>query len=344
MKTKGSTLILLVLFILIAVAVAHYAKKKYSTTSSVPTAVSSTPIAVDNDTAVIRQLVEDFGKKLQLVPLLSARESVVDFLETAYGGLANPELIAHWKEHPESAPGRKTSSPWPDHIAINSILPRGEDKNEVSGAIVYLTSEEVLYGGETSREPIILTVAGHGNDARITNVESDLTHNLRPTTTYGYGNSFEISYPTEKIVESPDCHGTCQLGETIRSFHVNDEVFNPGNKNNFNGANLTINASTSPARGACTSFSDISYILPPQIRSTTINGVTFSTVTTSDAGMSHYYDIHIYRTLVGGTCYEIVTDVGTTNADVYEPARQKFDVKKAFNLLDGIMATLRFTK
>ena len=51
------------------------------------------------------------------------------------------------------APGRVTSSPWPDRIEITSIV-READKYVVVGFVVEVTSIEVVNGGVAAKIPV----------------------------------------------------------------------------------------------------------------------------------------------------------------------------------------------
>ena len=51
------------------------------------------------------------------------------------------------------APGRVTSSPWPDHIEITRITPEEPDQYRVEGFVVEMTSQEAVQGGGGGQNP-----------------------------------------------------------------------------------------------------------------------------------------------------------------------------------------------
>jgi hypothetical protein len=106
-----------------------------------------------------RQTVENFGKELQQVSLLAP--DVAAQIETHYGPYVDAGLLASWQADPSQAPGRATSSPYPDHIEIQSVAPQGAGY-VVSGEIVEMTST-----GEAGREPVVILVVPEDRGYRI---------------------------------------------------------------------------------------------------------------------------------------------------------------------------------
>jgi len=121
--------------------------------------VDATPPAAENDgqeaESVVRELVTEFGKRLQMVSLLAPEDSLRASLEENYGGLVSSELLSKWADRPENAPGRLVSSPWPDRIEITSIE-EVEEGYKVQGKIVEVTSAEE--DKPAAERPITLTV------------------------------------------------------------------------------------------------------------------------------------------------------------------------------------------
>ncbi|MCE9541588.1 hypothetical protein K8R03_03455 [Candidatus Kaiserbacteria bacterium] len=97
-----------------------------------------------------RTTVQEFGALMQNVSLLSPDASTT--IATVYGPYAIPELIAQWQKDPEHAPGRLTSSPWPDHITIKSITKQGSGYI-VSGEVALMTSD-----GPAGTTPVVIQV------------------------------------------------------------------------------------------------------------------------------------------------------------------------------------------
>lgn len=97
--------------------------------------------------------VAAFGQKLQQVSLLAPNASST--IASTYAPYVDPTLLAQWEADPTSAPGRVVSSPWPDHIQINSITTQGAGY-VVSGDLVFMTSNEVVHGGNAGQTPVVI--------------------------------------------------------------------------------------------------------------------------------------------------------------------------------------------
>lgn len=125
---------------------------------------TQTEIAGETDGAhesAVRERVEAFGEQLKKVSLLGPADVLRQSIQTHYSGFVTPTRIAEWLAHPESAPGRLVSSPWPDRIDINDIeIHRidGQMEAAVRGHIVEITSVENVDGGVAARRPIALAV------------------------------------------------------------------------------------------------------------------------------------------------------------------------------------------
>lgn len=108
----------------------------------------------------VRTVVSGFGNQLNTVSLLSPTAS--SDIQTAYGSYVAPSLLAEWTADPSSAPGRTTSSPWPDHIEVTSVEKRDDGTYMARGSIVLLTST-----GNAGTIPVQLTVAATEGGYRI---------------------------------------------------------------------------------------------------------------------------------------------------------------------------------
>jgi hypothetical protein len=112
--------------------------------------------------AEIKTVVEGFGKQLKAVSLQAP--TVTQDMEKAYSAYVSPALLQTWMSNPSGAPGRAVSSPWPDRIEITGLTQQGSDRYIVNGDVVEVSSSEAAGGGETSRNPVQLTVekiSGH---------------------------------------------------------------------------------------------------------------------------------------------------------------------------------------
>lgn len=95
--------------------------------------VQDTPVSNTED-AEVRTLVDEFGKTLKNVPLLA--DDVAIIMEREYRPYVASELIAKWQSREAEAPGRYSSSPWPDRIDIVSIQPRALGGYTVEGNVI----------------------------------------------------------------------------------------------------------------------------------------------------------------------------------------------------------------
>lgn len=110
------------------------------------------------DAPGVREVVEDLGRHLELVPLLAPDSVLVEAIRQEYAPLVTRDLLTMWIEDPAHAPGREGSSPWPDRIEIDSVEPVGAGLCRVEGDVVYITSVELTQGGAASRERVVLRV------------------------------------------------------------------------------------------------------------------------------------------------------------------------------------------
>jgi len=101
--------------------------------------------AEEKNMATVQNLVETFGKRLQNVNLAQKDQDTLSLsIEENYGKLVeNPLMLVNWLRNPANAPGRLTSSPWPDHIEILSTSKLSDTKYEVNGNIVEITKDDL---------------------------------------------------------------------------------------------------------------------------------------------------------------------------------------------------------
>jgi hypothetical protein len=145
-----------------------------SKTATAPVITQTMPLASPTRTstnttieeAAVRDLVENFGKRLQDVSLLSP--DVVQEMQNQYAEFVSPALLETWTSDISSAPGRIVSSPWPDRIEITTLTKSGSDKYVITGFVIEVTSVEVVNGGAASRIPVHLVVQKSQGDWLIT--------------------------------------------------------------------------------------------------------------------------------------------------------------------------------
>ena len=124
--------------------------------SSGPKAQPTEPGDPAEQEAAVRVVVEEFGKKLQMVSLLAPADVLQKSMEENYGGLVEATLIRQWIANPVTAPGRLTSSPWPDRIDVNSVIMQQDGSFQVDGTLIEVTSAEQGTDKAAARRPITL--------------------------------------------------------------------------------------------------------------------------------------------------------------------------------------------
>lgn len=127
--------------------------------------ISVTPFKADQEKAV-RRVIEGFGQQLKEVSLSASREDVASAMQASYAPYVVPGLLTRWENDPMNAPGRLTSSPWPERIEIRSITEESDTRYAVEGDIVEVTSEAGGIGEQPSeavRRPVSMTVEKNGS-------------------------------------------------------------------------------------------------------------------------------------------------------------------------------------
>ena len=154
---KHITIILLADVLLFACAPTTPTQTAASNTATVSLAAITTPTAGYSEEEVeVRNLVENFGTKLQNVSLQAP--DTAQEIQKEYSEFVTRALLEMWTNDISKAPGRIVSSPWPDHIEITSISKKSSDKYEINGFVVELTSLEVVNGGAAAKIPIHIIV------------------------------------------------------------------------------------------------------------------------------------------------------------------------------------------
>jgi len=122
-----------------------------------PTSISAQNTASnEGEKAEIRDLVANFGKKLQAVSLLAP--DAAQEIQNQYSQFISPTLLEMWMNDISKAPGRKVSSPWPDHIEITTLSKEDSGSYELTGYVIEVTSMEVSNGGAAARIPVHMIV------------------------------------------------------------------------------------------------------------------------------------------------------------------------------------------
>lgn len=124
--------------------------------TALPLTPVQTPATKPAAETEIRQLVEQFGMRLQHVSVQSP--NAAQEMQSQYAGLVSPALLAAWMNDPSEAPGRIVSSPWPDRIEITTLIQEASGRYVIEGFVVEVTSVEVVSGGVAARIPVRVVV------------------------------------------------------------------------------------------------------------------------------------------------------------------------------------------
>ncbi len=158
------------------------------------------------DQKAVEDLVKNFGKKLQMVSLQAPKDVLKTSMQENYGHLVPRELLSKWISDPLKAPGRLTSSPWPDRIEILSTRKLAENKYEVKGEIIEITSVEKESGGAAAKRPITIMVEKINDNWLITDVTlsayDEAESIMYKNTQYGFNFSLPASWKNYKIINS----------------------------------------------------------------------------------------------------------------------------------------------
>jgi len=154
----------------------------------------------------IKNLVESFGKKLQMVSILAPDDLIKESMKENYGDFVTPTLLEKWQKSPEDAPGRLTSSPWPDRIEISDVVQISETEYQVQGEIIEITSAEIENNGIAAKRQINLNVKKIGDkwlidDVTLGNYE-EVNSILYKNYDYGFNFSLPESWKNYSIVTS----------------------------------------------------------------------------------------------------------------------------------------------
>lgn len=133
-------------------------------------ASSDKPEDLTQDEEEVRTLAEAFGQALKMVSLLAPQDEAAAGIGQYYGGYVTPELLKQWQDDPAQAPGRVSSSPWPERIDILSMEWASDTECLVTGKIIEVTSVELTQGGAAAKRPVTLTVRKTDDYWRISGV------------------------------------------------------------------------------------------------------------------------------------------------------------------------------
>lgn len=116
----------------------------------------------DENHEVIK-LVEEFGGTLKNISLLAPRDEVIKAIEDNYSPFVTEKLLRKWINNPRDAPGRISSSPWPERIEVSEVERLSDGEYYVKGKIIEVTSTEAESGGAAAARAVELIVRKVGN-------------------------------------------------------------------------------------------------------------------------------------------------------------------------------------
>lgn len=104
--------------------------------------VTRKPIVSTDPEAAVRAVVLEFGTKLNTVSLMAPAEQVITAIRQNYGPYISEGLMTGFTQNPMLAPGRMTSSPWPDRIEIRAVELQEDGAYDVQGMVIEVTSAD----------------------------------------------------------------------------------------------------------------------------------------------------------------------------------------------------------
>ncbi len=99
---------------------------------------STRPYVPTNELQV-RAVIYNFGDELSQVSLVSTSASTTESMDRHYSYYIRPDLLSSWKERPQTALGRQSVLPWPDHIDIRSLTDNENGTYTVEATLVGTT-------------------------------------------------------------------------------------------------------------------------------------------------------------------------------------------------------------
>ncbi|MGA7616074.1 MAG: hypothetical protein WBX15_12935 [Thermoanaerobaculia bacterium] len=138
-----------------------------TTTAPVQSSAPATATSTETPPDEVEQTVRAFGRKLAKVSLLAPPETLRTSIRKEYGALVTPDLLNRWITDPGEAPGRLTSSPWPDHIDIlrTDRNRSGADRTLLFGDVVEVSSAGG--GAPVDRVPVAIELDHTGDGWKI---------------------------------------------------------------------------------------------------------------------------------------------------------------------------------
>jgi hypothetical protein len=130
--------------------------------------VSSPPA---EEITAVSDVVMAFGTKMKQVSVLAPTVQAQAAMDTHYKPLVSTELLVAWKAKPDDAPGRTTSSPWPEKIIVAQVSLLSEGKYKVDGNVLEMTSDSLAKNKPVAVYPVVFEVEKQHDAWLITSFE-----------------------------------------------------------------------------------------------------------------------------------------------------------------------------
>ncbi len=123
------------------------------------------------DEQIVRAIVSQFGSKLKMVSLLAPHQDIARAMDDNYAPYVASDLLTQWKDYPEYAPGRLTSSPSPELIEILSVQKDTEGSFTVLGNVIETTSADSTARSGAKTYPTTMRIENRNGAWLITSLE-----------------------------------------------------------------------------------------------------------------------------------------------------------------------------
>lgn len=123
-----------------------------------------------------------FGDTLKNVPLTGDSAAITKAIDDNYAEFVTPELLADWKANHAHAPGRLTSSPWPERLTVSAMIPQGMGRI-VNGEVILVTSAQKA-GESAETVPYVAQIVQIDGEWKIAAYQEETVQTLKniPTT------------------------------------------------------------------------------------------------------------------------------------------------------------------
>jgi len=148
--------VLLTTLLVVALILSNHSTKNLEIAPTQTPIRNITPTSDINVETEIKELVKDFGERLQAVSLQAP--DAAQEIQDQYSDFVEPALLDKWMNDIMNAPGRIVSSPWPERIEISTLSQEGPDRYVVDGFVIEVTSLEVANGGAADKIPVRIIV------------------------------------------------------------------------------------------------------------------------------------------------------------------------------------------